>query len=59
MNNCVFQCHIGQQFKQEVHIKNLPPMFRPQKAKATPVCDEPGDIGLCALFVPKDQSSLA
>ncbi|XP_078000928.1 exportin-5-like [Glandiceps talaboti] len=42
---------LGHQFKREVHIRNLPTLFKPSKKKPPLPLDTPSaDIGLVALF---------
>ncbi|ELU03767.1 hypothetical protein CAPTEDRAFT_151775 [Capitella teleta] len=50
----VIGMNIGQRFRQEIHIKNLPPLFRQAKARRSPLEEQNGDIGLCSLFAHDD-----
>uniref|UniRef100_A0A0P4W0G1 Importin N-terminal domain-containing protein n=1 Tax=Scylla olivacea TaxID=85551 RepID=A0A0P4W0G1_SCYOL len=45
--------NIGQAFKKEVHMNNLPPMFKAPRPKQPRVDDSDSDIGLCSLFGPE------
>ncbi|MPC27849.1 Exportin-5 [Portunus trituberculatus] len=45
--------NIGQAFKKEVHMNNLPPMFKAPRPKQPRVDDTDADIGLCSLFGPE------
>ncbi|XP_013773403.1 exportin-5-like [Limulus polyphemus] len=48
--------NIGQQFKKEVHIKNLPPLFCWPRKNNLPLDDlEKYNMGLCELFQPDQQ----
>ncbi|XP_076324689.1 exportin-5-like protein Ranbp21 [Tachypleus tridentatus] len=48
--------NIGQQFKKEVHIKNLPPLFCWPRKKNLHLEDlEEKNMGLCELFQPDQQ----
>ncbi|XP_045606825.1 exportin-5 isoform X2 [Procambarus clarkii] len=42
--------NVGQAFKKEVHMNNLPPMFKIPRPKQPRVDDTDADIGLCTLF---------
>ncbi|XP_047474194.1 exportin-5-like [Penaeus chinensis] len=44
--------NVGQAFKKEVHMNNLPPMFKNPRPKQPRVDDTDADIGLCSLFGP-------
>ena len=46
-----YQKHIGQMFKNEVKIKDLPPIELPRKAVPSSL-DEQDNIGLVELFTP-------
>lgn len=48
--------NVGQAFKKEVHMQNLPPMFKAPRPKQPSVDEFDAEIGLCALF---DQSAEA
>ncbi|KAL5008996.1 hypothetical protein ScPMuIL_014577 [Solemya velum] len=48
--------NIGQQFKREVHYKNLPPMFKMKQKPPSLDEIETKDIGLCDLFKPPNGS---
>ena len=61
---CVYSFHlqknIGQQFKKEMQIKDLPPMMKRIREKMPPLDEsESKDIGLCKLFVPDATQSMA
>ncbi|XP_072031376.1 exportin-5-like isoform X2 [Amphiura filiformis] len=42
--------HIGQEFRREVHIRDLPPIIKLSKPKPSVLDDEPRDTGLADLF---------
>ncbi|XP_014667809.1 PREDICTED: exportin-5-like [Priapulus caudatus] len=44
--------NIGQQFRKEVHIRNLAPLFKSSRPRAAPVPEEEKYTGLCELFKP-------
>ena len=44
---------IGQQFKNKIEIKELPPMLRKGRAKRASLDESDGSLGLCALFSSK------
>ena len=41
---------IGQQFKKNAEIMNLPPLWRQRKRKEARVDEKPESLGICALF---------
>lgn len=45
--------NIGQAFKKEVHMTNLPRMFKAPRPKQPRVDEIESDIGLCSLFGPE------
>lgn len=45
--------NVGQALKKEVHMKNLPPMFKRPRPKQPRIDDTDADIGLCSLFGPE------
>ena len=46
--------HLGQQFKSDVKIKNLPPIFKPKIAREPLTEASPDEVGLVGLFAPTD-----
>ncbi|KAG7171528.1 Exportin-5-like [Homarus americanus] len=48
---------VGQAFKKEVHMNDLPPMFKNPRPKQPRVDDTDTDIGLCSLFGPDSGDS--
>lgn len=52
-----FQKPLGQQFKKEVHIRNLPSLFKVAKAETRrDLLDSNETSGLVALFDPRQDS---
>ncbi|KAK4329340.1 hypothetical protein Pmani_000289 [Petrolisthes manimaculis] len=49
--------NVGQAFKKEVHMTNLPPMFKKPRPKQPRVDDTDTDIGLCSLFGPEGDAN--
>ncbi|KAK8751328.1 hypothetical protein OTU49_014122 [Cherax quadricarinatus] len=47
--------NVGQALKKEVHMNELPPMFKNPRPKQPRVDDTDADIGLCSLFGPDSQ----
>ena len=53
-----FQKNVGEQFKKEVYIKNLPPMCVMSRPKAKRLDEtENKDLGLCSLFSGDDKQT--
>eukprot|EP00058_Branchiostoma_floridae_P024767 XP_002610257.1 hypothetical protein BRAFLDRAFT_92978 [Branchiostoma floridae] len=51
-----FQKHVGQQFKKDVNIPNLPPLFKPPKpSKPSLDQSDTNDLGIASLFDPNKE----
>ena len=49
------QKNVGQQFKREAKIKNLPPILKASRQKSSALLEsEERQLGICSLFTPDD-----